>query len=286
MQEYSISKEEDGQKILQCLKRKFDIPTTLLHKLLRKGIIRKNGKRSKAFDTVFQNDIIKIPTSLENTCRLINSSSSHSIKEYIFFEDENILAINKPAGLPVHNGTRHSDSVMSRVEYEFQKLSFIPTIAHRLDKDTSGILILAKNYRTLSYLHEQWREHRVQKYYFAWVRGIWKNTQPILLQDTLIKKEKGVSLGEGTEVSLTVTPHKFNKNSSLLHILLHTGKTHQIRIQLASRNFPLLGENKYAKNNKKISPLYLHATEIRFPNGLHLSLPPLHWTGLYSTRQE
>ncbi|MDE7469202.1 MAG: RluA family pseudouridine synthase [Desulfovibrionaceae bacterium] len=305
MPEYIITQQEAGQKYTAFIQRKCGIPLSHIHKLIRKGTLRINGKRTQPFTRLKEGDRIFLPYSL---CTSLDTSSSvHSIKDeslssvilqervsiphedtlflesHTYYEDNDILVINKPAGIPVHNGTRHRRSIASIVQNVYAEASFAPTLVHRLDKDTTGLLLIAKSYTMLNRLHTAWREHNVHKYYLAWVQGIWNESKSMYIENSIAKSEEKMIVTEGNDVAITVRCLQRARNSSLLLIELHTGKTHQIRAQLAYQDFPIVGDSKYSKNSKKL-PLFLHAVGLYITNDMQYLLMPSHWSGSFALR--
>lgn len=273
-----------------------------------------------------------------------------------------LLVLNKPAGLPVHPGTGHSDSIATRLAAHHADAPFRPAPAHRLDKDTSGLLLAASSYSTLRALQDAFRDRRMVKEYVAWVHGHWAGDEPVLLRHHLAKKyvgsdEKMRVLGGPAEYSKTpylaspldsassarpagspafeadedkegkdgkeavcivcclrreadslASPHSAHAGTrSLLHIRLVTGRTHQIRAQLAAVGHPLCGDFKYGAPAETPSPaargtaahrarpaprtLYLHSLRIILPDVPELAhlphefavLPP--WRGRQALRE-
>lgn len=202
-------------------------------------------------------------------------------------EDEDYIALFKPAGLPTQPGTGHQDSVATRLK-EGAKTSFAPQPVHRLDKDTTGIVLAAKNYHALRRAHDALREgDGLGKEYLAWVRGIWPHQRERLVKSWL---RKGLVAGqekmlvrdephEGYKEALLVArPVKYLKDATLLQIRLLTGRTHQIRAQLSHLGFPLLGDGKYGRRDGE--SLMLHALRLTLPEGKsYLALP--RWRAPY-----
>lgn len=201
----------------------------------------------------------------------------------LVYSDADLFLFDKPAGLAVHPGTGHDDSLATRLASNCAGAAFRPTPAHRLDKDTSGLLLVARSYRMLRQLHDAFasREGMVKEY-LAWVAGNWNGNGAMLLRDRLAKKADGrgrerMSTGEGAEASCTVQCLHRTQARSLLLIRLHTGRTHQIRVQLADRGHPIVGDRKYGGPPNR-GGLMLHAVRLRLPDGcVHVCLP--QWTG-------
>ena len=289
-----VTAAESGQKLLQYLQRRLDLPPSLLHRFIRSGQVRLNGKRVKAFALVQQGDMVRVPpySSLSVNTTFADASGTKLPLPPLVFSDEELLVFNKPAGLPVQPGSGHSDSLTSRLQAHYCRADFMPTPAHRLDKATSGLILVAKSYRMLRLLHglladradqtEKDEEGGLSKYYVAWVQGLCPWTSPRLLEDQLAKQpgaqgERMVCLpnpspepeGSGQYAALKAYCLRQQRGYSLLHIRLCTGRTHQIRAQLSSRGLPLIGDPKYG-GPKHPQGMLLHAA------CLQLILPGYH----------
>ncbi len=197
-------------------------------------------------------------------------------------ETETLLVINKPAGLPVHTGSGWTDSVQTRLSARYAGTAFVPTLAHRLDRDTSGVLLAAKTYRTLAALHEAFRSRELVKIYLAWVYGEWTLStvgQPVEMRDALAKSglagQQKVHTGEGKAARLEATALSIEKGRTLLAIQLFTGRTHQIRAQLSSRGHPIVGDGKYGggRSTGQRMPMLLHAWKLSV-DGQEFCAPP------------
>ncbi len=202
-------------------------------------------------------------------------------------EDDDYMALFKPAGLPTQPGTGHQDSVATRLK-EGAQTGFAPQPVHRLDKDTTGLVLAAKNYQALKRAHDALREgDGLGKEYLAWVHGIWPHQKERLVKNWL---RKGLVAGqekmlvrdephEGHKEALLVArPVKYAKDATLLQIRLLTGRTHQIRAQLSHLGFPLLGDGKYGRKDGE--SLMLHALRLTLPEGKsYLALP--RWRAPY-----
>ena len=212
------------------------------------------------------------------------ATEGYPINLNIIAETPEYLIINKPAGLPSQPGSGHSDSLSSRLAAIFSGTDFTPTPAHRLDKSTSGIILAAKTYRALRAAQDGFREHTILKDYLAWVEGNWPEKEPVELHDLLEKqdldgKEK-VTTGAGKEALCRVDLLSAQGERSLLRIRLFTGRTHQIRVQLSSRGFPIIGDVKY-DGPKNPQGMFLHAWRLALPGGESFSAPP-PWEGEFT----
>lgn len=297
-----VSEKESGQKLLRLLERRLGLPEALLHRWIRTGQIRLNGKRCKPFDRVGTGDILRLPPFAGAMAAEVSDAKDGQGNDYgekdafcreaslPFLESwHGILAIYKPAGLPVQPGTGHEDSVSARLAS--QNNFFNPAPAHRLDRDTSGVLLAGESYEALRYLQDSFREGKIHKEYLAWVHGRW-DWSDVLLKHYL-RREKS----EGkTKTRVYPQPVPYSREAlslvhcltatderSLLQIRLLTGRTHQIRAQLAYCGHPVVGDVKYGLSGP-FSFLYLHAMRIILPDGHEFSCMP-DWNGSFAIFQ-
>ena len=296
-----VSRAEAGQKLLNFLQRRVTAPSGELHRWIRTGQVRVNGGRAKAFDRVEEGDLVRVPPFAEF---LPAGSASHEKSKQenrpgtatkkaafqggqtlkIVYEDDEILVIAKPAGLPVQGGTGHTDSVASRLAAERADADFVPAPVHRLDKDTTGLLVIGKTYAAIRQLTDALAGRggeAPRKEYLAWVEGRWPNSadgSPQELHDFLIKDQKAQRMKtvrrakeeEGQEARCIVTALETrripdgtkDREYTLLLVRLLTGRTHQIRVQLASRGHAIVGAPWYGK---KEAGLKLHAFRLSIP---------------------
>lgn len=303
------------------------LPLGLLHKLIRSGQVRVNKGRIKSDYVLSEGDRVRLPpldrvslsgdsalttavrNDSEGTVSPVGSASasgeggksiiSAQIGEclvrkcpeiQVVCESDDYLVINKPGGIPVHGGSRHKESIIAYVlQCRQPGEGFTPTLAHRLDKDTSGVLLVAKTYRFLRQVQDSLKEGGSQKFYLAWVAGHWPHEQALLLEDHLSKKadakgaEKVTSARqeEGSLCRSVVTPLRFEEKSTLLKIELLTGRTHQIRVQLALRGHSIFGDYKYG-GQRSDQGMLLHSWSFAIPQaGLKFVAFP-SWSGEFS----
>ncbi len=287
---YVVTSAEAGQKLLYFLARRFELPHSAFHRWIRTGQVRVNGRRSGAFDRVQAGDEIRVPPFA--TAGRADTGEARLPFPQIVAETEEFLLLCKPAGLPVHPGSGHQDSLTQRIRARYTGADFLPTPVHRLDRDTSGLLLVAKTYRAVRRLSDMLAAHngQVVKEYLAWVSGICPWTDPIFLADGLVKDSAtpggpervyisptGVNARQPVrEAGLTVCCLTRSNGISLVLIRLHTGRTHQIRAQLSSRGFPLLGDGKYG-GPFCAAGLLLHAARLIVDGQVYESLPS--WPG-------
>jgi len=195
-----------------------------------------------------------------------------------------LLVLNKPAGLPVQPGSGHTDSVTSRLAAHFASLPFKPTPAHRLDKDSSGLLLAATSYERLRALHDAFARRTLKKTYLVWVEGAWPEDGLCTLRDLLEKAggpgQEKVRSGQGREALCEALCLHREERRSLLRINLLTGRTHQIRAQFSTRGHPVCGDVKYGAHPHR-DGLLLHAFSLELPDGERFVCSP-PWTGIWA----
>jgi 23S rRNA pseudouridine955/2504/2580 synthase len=260
-----VAPEHDGRKLFSFLRSQLGaLPETLLLRLVRTGQIRVDGKRVEPYVRVFQGQIVRIPP--------IHGAPRLQIPQPgpvdIVHTTADVLVVDKPAGLPVHPGSGWQDALSVRLAAVFPE--FPPVPVHRLDRDTSGLVVCARNHQTLRELHGVWSQ--VRKGYLCWVQGAWSLGHG-MLEDLLAKhgpagREKVVP-GAGKRATAWVTPLAVGP-VSLLGVVLGSGRTHQIRVQLASRGYPIVGDGKYGQPGAR---LLLHATCLATPKWQVTCLP-------------
>ncbi|OLN24985.1 Ribosomal large subunit pseudouridine synthase C [Desulfovibrio sp. DV] len=196
----------------------------------------------------------------------------------ILHEDDELLVVLKPAGLPVHPGSGHTVALTTLLNTRYPDAPFRPTPAHRLDRDTTGLLLVAKSYRALRHIHDAMLSGQARKDYLAWVWGRWllgEENEWVTLRDRLAKeggpgKERMVSGETGKEAVAKVRLLAVMPTASLVEVRLETGRTHQIRAQLASRGYPLVGDAKYGGG---APPMRLHAWRVVLPGAAYCAPP-------------
>jgi 23S rRNA pseudouridine955/2504/2580 synthase len=254
------------------------MPKTRVYRLLRKGEVRVNKKRIQPGYRLQDGDQVRLPPLYLDDRPVLPTPSRSVVEllsERIIYEDNQLMIIDKPSGIPVHGGSQISLGVIEILRNMYPKLEHLE-LAHRIDADTSGCLILAKKRSTLKELHQLLREGKVHKVYLALTKGHW--TPPELRVEASLKKnfltsgERIVRVDNEGKPSLTVfEPIKKYGDAMLVKATLHTGRTHQIRVHARHRSHPLAGDEKYGDRdfNKKIREfgvkrLFLHSHLIEF----------------------
>lgn len=254
MKKLIVDKKYDGKKLNKFLLDSIPSLTfALLSNTLRKKDIKINGKRINKDVLVYENDEILVYISDE-----LLDSKSNLVDLNIIFEDNNILVINKPLNIEVTG----NNSLTDLVHKKYSTLSFKPMPCHRLDRNTTGLVLFAKNQISLDILLDKFKKHEIEKHYLALVYGIpnydFKRCENFLFKDN---KKSLVYISDTPKkgyvkiiTSFSVLKRNLD-NTSLLDVQIETGKTHQIRAHLAHLGFPIIGDGKYGKNeiNKKFN---------------------------------
>ncbi|WP_415719595.1 RluA family pseudouridine synthase [Maridesulfovibrio sp.] len=259
-----VTKAEAGQKLVRFLERRVgsDVPRSAIMRWIRKGNVRVDKGRCKPFDLVREGQIVRIPPYHAE-----DFQQKHLPALSIVYEDDNYLAVCKPAGIPTQGGSGHDDSVADRLLSMFAEASYKPAPAHRLDRDTSGVILAGKSHQGQKNLSDFFAEHgEGGKFYLAQIEGRWPQECWTDLRDKMEKhgpkgREK-MQVGSGKEALSSVVPLDVGRDKSLLMVKLHTGRTHQIRVQLSSRGFPIVGDAKYGV---AIGRMKLHCLRIKTP---------------------
>lgn len=274
----TVSAEFDGQRIDNFLLRHLKgVPRTLIYRVLRRGEVRVNKGRIKPTYRVQAGDEIRIPPIRRGESQLVSPSrgSIEAIQNRILYEDERIIIINKPCGMAVHGGSGVSYGVIEAMRHWRHDLHYLELV-HRLDRETSGCLVLAKKRSALRQLHELFRSGGVDKRYLALVKGRWalgKQTIDVpLRKNTLRSGERLVRVSEEGKQAISVfRPLATSDTASLLEIAIQTGRTHQIRVHAAHAGHPIAGDEKYGDDgfNRQIrslgcTRLFLHARSLAF----------------------
>lgn len=275
-----ISEENAGQRIDNFLFSQLKgVPKSLVYRILRKGEIRVNKGRVKAEYKLQVGDSIRIPpiriSLKENPPISTKLTKVSQLEDHILFEDDTLLVLNKPSGMAVHGGSGLSFGVIEALRALRPNAHFLELV-HRLDRDTSGILLVAKKRSALRHLHHQLREKQIQKDYLALVRGQWqtrvKRIQAPLLKNTLASGERVVKVSEqGKEAETRFSIEERYTQATLIKASPITGRTHQIRVHTLYAGHPIALDNKYGDEHFDqkmrafgLARLFLHAVEIRF----------------------
>jgi 23S rRNA pseudouridine955/2504/2580 synthase len=267
-----VGEEAAAQRIDNYLLRRLKgVPKSHVYRVLRSGEVRVNSGRVKPEYRLQPGDRVRVPP-----IRLSEKKASPPVKAMeppIVHEDPALLVVDKPAGVAVHGGSGVSFGVIESLRAARPQAKVLE-LAHRLDRDTSGLLIVAKKRSALVELHRMLREGEVEKVYLALAKG---KVESRTLRDPLhkhvtAKGERRVSVKEGGMAAETrVRTLKSSAGFSFLEIRLMTGRTHQIRVHLAHAGHPLLGDDKYGDfelnhrlEKQGVRRLFLHASRLAF----------------------
>ena len=279
----TVTDYQDGQRVdnflLTYLK---GLPRSHVYKLIRDGQIRINKKRCKPHDRLNLGDVLRIaPVKLSVRDKpVISDEFARGLLDRIIFEDDGLMVLNKPQGLAVHGGSGESFGVIEALRAATGKKYL--ELVHRIDKDTSGLLLIAKKRSMLKDLQEQFRQKTITKDYLCVVHGTVKCNQLIdkpLLKYTLAGGERRVKVDKDGKLSQTLIAVLANFNIdgmavSLIKASPKTGRTHQIRVHMASIGHALLGDDKSQSEKqaalatqKGIKRLCLHAWQLTLVDG-------------------
>ena len=261
-----------GQRVDNYLtKRLKGVPKSHIYRILRSGEVRVNSRRVGPDQRLAEGDRLRVPPiRTSRPAGAVTRAPVPRLQSSIIHEDESLLAIDKPAGMAVHGGSGVSYGIIEQLRLERPEAPFLELV-HRLDRETSGVLVIAKRRPALTALHRELREGRVRKFYSVLVHGRWtggsRSVQLPLDKRVLPSGERRVGVKEGGVPSHTVfrLQRRFSE-FSLLEAELKTGRTHQIRVHLAHLGFPIAGDDKYgdfALNKslarKGLRRMFLHA---------------------------
>lgn len=295
VQYLEVSEEEAGQRLDNYLRRLLkEVPRSRIYRLIRRGEVRVNGRRAGAEARLKAHDKVRVPPVRlppPGTPPAPRAALMERIRSSIVHEDDRLLVLDKPAGVAVHGGSGVSSGVIEalRALRPGEPLELV----HRLDRDTSGCLLIARHAPTLRALHKLLREDGFEKRYLALLRGRWelgtKRLDIPLRTDARVGGERTVRADPaGKDAASRFRPVQFfGKTATLVEVTLITGRTHQIRVHAAYAGHPVAGDEKYgdAEFNRELRALglermFLHAASVSFtwPSGGEFSvntpLPP------------
>jgi 23S rRNA pseudouridine955/2504/2580 synthase len=268
-----VTEDEAGQRIDNYLiARLKGVPKSHVYRIIRGGEVRINSKRVQASQKIAAGDRVRLPP-----VRVAERGDPEPAPHYrlpVLFEDEWIIAIDKPSGIAVHGGSGVAHGVIESLRSMRPDARFLE-LAHRLDRETSGILLVAKKRSALTGLHEALRGRDMDKRYLAGVSGRFRNERQrvrlaLAKRDTAEGKRVSVSaIGQDSETVFHLVDRR--EDMSLVEAELLTGRTHQIRVHLAHIKHPVLGDDKYgnfdlnkALRRQGLKRMFLHAAKLAF----------------------
>jgi 23S rRNA pseudouridine955/2504/2580 synthase len=279
-----IDASTEGQRLDKVLGQLLEgVPRTRIFRLIRRGEVRVNGRRASPEQRLVSGDSLRLPPVREvpaGAPPTVPPALLKSIERAVIHEDERLLVIDKPAGVAVHGGSGLSFGVIEALRASRPQETL--ELAHRLDRDTSGVLLIARRATALRDLHALLREGKVQKSYLALVAGRWqlghKRIDVPLRTDLRVGGERTVRVdvhGKQALSEFKLIEH-YGARASLLEVRLHTGRTHQIRVHAAHCGHPLAGDEKYGDvafnqtmKSLGLARMFLHAHSCAFnwPDG-------------------
>jgi len=278
VQYVEISPDLAGQRIDNfLLTRLKGAPRSLIYRILRRGEVRVNKGRVKPDYRLQAGDMLRIPP-VRLTPRTTPAPAARVLQQLqaaIIYEDSRILVLNKPSGLAVHGGSGVEYGVIEGLRALRPKAPYLELV-HRLDRDTSGCLLIAKKRSALRRLHQQLRDHQVDKRYLALVKGKWhgktRTVDAPLRKNVLRSGERVVRVADdGKAARSVIRPVGRGTGVTLVEIRLETGRTHQARVHCASIGHPIVADDKYgdAEFNRQMKThglkrLFLHARSLSF----------------------
>ena len=276
-----VTSEDEGQRLDNFLMRHLrKAPRTLIYRIVRKGEVRINKGRAKPNTRLATGDIVrvppvKLPEKVEVKSSDIPAAELKCIEDNILYEDKDLMVINKPSGVAVHGGGGIHFGLIEVVRV-LRPLAKRLELVHRIDRDTSGCLLVAKKASVLKHLHQQMRDNQFDKRYLAIVMGQWpKHKHKIdlpLRKDHLPDGGWHVKVAkDGKQAVSFFKVEQSLKGADVVSVKLKTGRTHQIRVHALSQGCPLMGDDRYGDRtvNKKYRPmgmkrLALHAQFLGF----------------------
>ncbi|MCC6202134.1 MAG: RluA family pseudouridine synthase [Gammaproteobacteria bacterium] len=275
----TVAATEAGRRIDNYLASRLkDVPRSRIYRMLRSGEVRINGRRASPDQRVEESDRVRIPPLFSGgtgDAAVVPAETRRALAQAILYEDQKLLILNKPSGLAVHSGSGLPwgiIDVMRSLRPECPALQLV----HRLDRDTSGCLMFAKDLRTLRDLHEQLRDRAIRKIYLALVCGEWPRQvrqieQPLAKVRNQESEAFVAAMEEGKEAVTKVLAVERLDGFSLVRFELDTGRTHQIRVHAAGIGCPIAGDRKYgdAAANQMLRKagcerMLLHAESLEF----------------------
>ena len=281
----AVDEDSAGQRLDNFLMRHLKgVPKTHVYRIIRSGEVRVNKGRASADQRVEAGDLVRLPPVRVSPQVQAKADAPAPAREFpILMEDEAMMAIDKPAGVAVHGGSGVSFGVIEQLRRARPALANLELV-HRLDRETSGVLLVAKKRSALKNLQDQFRDRETGKTYLALVLGLWPSNKKVI-DSPLFKYTVETGVGEGerrvkvvgkddpngmrsitlVRVARTVGPY------TLLEVTIKTGRTHQIRVHLASQGHPIAGDDKYGdfEQNKLLQKMglkrmFLHAWQLKF----------------------
>ena len=277
----TVDEESAGQRLDNFLIRHLKgVPKTHIYRIIRSGEVRVNKGRASADTRIETGDVVRLPPVRISDKVAEKAARPAPGREFpLLLEDDALMAIDKPAGVAVHGGSGVSFGVIEQLR-QARPLAKLLELVHRLDRETSGILLVAKKRSALKHLQDQFRERETGKTYLALVQGIWPEKLKVI--DSALHKyllpdgERRVKITSNADpdgmrsITLVKVAERL-VGCTLLEVTIKTGRTHQIRVHLASQGHPIAGDDKYgdfewnkAVQKQGLKRMFLHAWRLQF----------------------
>ncbi|MDE2606788.1 MAG: RluA family pseudouridine synthase [Burkholderiales bacterium] len=306
----TVGEESEGQRLDNFLIRVLKgVPKTHVYRIIRSGEVRVNKGRASADTRVAPGDVVRMPPVRLSEAAAAKADRPAPAREFpVLFEDEHLLAVDKPAGVAVHGGSGVSFGVIEQLR-QARPAARLLELVHRLDRETSGILLVAKKRSALTKLQDQFRDRETGKTYLALVAGAWPANKKVIDQPLhkylqadgerrvrVVARDdpdgmRAITLVQVAQrLALPPLPEEGGgtREATLLEVTIKTGRTHQIRVHLASAGHPIAGDDKYgdfdwnkALQKQGLRRMFLHAWRLQFDHpatgeriALQAPLPP------------
>jgi len=281
VQQLQVAPEYHGQRIDNFLFRTLKgVPKSRIYRLLRRGEVRVNRGRVKADYRLQTGDTVRIPPirTAAPDSPVVPPGIQAQLEAAVLHEDRELLVLNKPAGLAVHGGSGLAFGIIEALRARRPEPAFLELV-HRLDRDTSGCLLLAKTPETLRTLQQAFQSDAIEKHYLLLVRGQWNAGIRVVDAPLNVHQRRGgerqVTVDAAGKAARTrFQPVTLQARASLLEATLYTGRTHQIRVHAASLGHPLAGDERYGDGDfnrwmagRGLNRLFLHAHRLDFSLG-------------------
>ncbi|MDR1025988.1 MAG: RluA family pseudouridine synthase [Lactobacillus sp.] len=268
-----VKEQDDGMRLNRWFLKYYpDLPLSRLQKLLRTKQIKVDGKKAETNLKLESGQEIRIPPMedkpKEQQKRKVSAKDAEFINSIVIYKDDNIIVLNKPSGIAVQGGTnttRHIDGMLDALKFENEEA---PKLVHRIDKNTSGLLVLARNRKYAEALTKGFKEHELPKTYLALVRGVPKKKSGEINAPLEKVGEKSIVVGDGKKaVSAYEVVDTVGERFSLVRVCPLTGRTHQIRAHMEYIGTPIVGDDRYFGDERKkysilSDKLHLHSYKI------------------------
>ena len=270
---YTVDDDYNDSRLDKWFKNKIiNLPHSLLEKILRQNKVKVNKKKTKSSYRLQTGDLIEIydisklkPVDKKEKIKYLPKKKEIGVyDDYVIEDNENFIVINKPTGIPVQSGTKSFKNIIDILKNSKYFKNSKPFIVHRLDKETSGVLIIAKNRKYAQLFTSLFRIRKIHKTYLAIVYGKFDKSIKVM-KDDLLYYENNKKIFQKAVSNLKII--KSNEGYSYLELNPITGRKHQLRKQLLKIGCPIIGDDKYFLNNRrriKIKNLMLHAYKIKF----------------------